>query len=138
MLQKASVCPNNSRYDWDEFQKIEGCATAEHTNIKDTGATDFWKSQTVSNAKTGLEKVEQAPVQAQEIQTPKSIDQFNKELDEKKKQGGASEVQIDKKPFVTPLGKNKCTNKGCNKEFDSESNDETSCNHHPGNPVSSS
>lgn len=133
LLQQTSVCADNSRYDWDEFQKIEGCCTGLHTNVKDTGLTDFWKSQTVTNAKAGLEKAGPADVQTP---TPKSIDQFNKEQDEKKKQEEAGSPQVDRKPFITPSGKHKCTNKGCNKEFEPESNDETSCNYHPGNPVS--
>lgn len=36
---------------------------------------------------------------------------------------------------MTKDGNNKCTNKGCNKEFKPEDNNETSCNYHKGQPV---
>lgn len=130
MLQQARVQSHNSRYDWDEFQKIEGCTKGKHTDQKEDGQTTFWKSQTVSNAQAGLERAQQA-----EGQVPKSIDQFNKEQEEKKKLEQADLTPPDKKPFVTPTGKHKCINKGCNKEFDPDNNTETSCNYHPGAPV---
>lgn len=84
----------------------------------------------MSNAQAGIERAKQG-----EVQTPKSIDSFNKELEDKKKQEEANKASADKKPFVTPSGKHKCINKGCNKEFDPEANSETSCNFHPGAPV---
>lgn len=96
-----------------------------------SGETQFWKSQTVNNAQAGIETAEKngsAP-------TPKSITDFNKELEEKKKvEEGAKPAEV-KKAFVTPSGKNKCINKGCNKEFDPAENSEASCNYHPGAPV---
>jgi len=38
-----------------------------------------------------------------------------------------------KKVFITPSGKNKCINKGCNKEFDP--NIEEECKYHSGEPI---
>lgn len=68
---------------------------------------------------------------------PKSITEFNKELEEKKKLEEAGQAPVEKKPFITPGGKHKCTNKGCNKEFEPENNSEESCKYHPGAPVAS-
>ncbi len=96
-----------------------------------SGETQFWKSQTVNNAQAGIEAVEKkgnTPV-------PKSINDFNKELEEKKKTETTDKPVEEKKAFVTASGKNKCINKGCNKEFDPADNTETSCNFHPGAPV---
>jgi disease resistance protein len=127
--KKGWDCCNKLAYDWDEFQKIPGCQTGLHTDQKEE--TEFWKSQTVNNAKAGLDKAPNpdAPV-------PKSIDSFNKEQEEKKKIEQQQQAPVEKKLFVTADGKHKCTNKGCNKEYQADSNTETSCNYHPGAPVS--
>ena len=85
----------------------------------------------MNNAQTGLEKA----VERENVQVPKSINDFNKEQDEKKKLEESSKPVVEKKAFITPSGKNKCVNKGCNKEFDPLENTETSCNYHPGAPV---
>ena len=87
----------------------------------------------MNNAQAGIENAEKKG----NAQTPKSINDFNKELEEKKKTEIADKPVEDKKAFVTSSGKNKCINKGCNKEFDPADNTETSCNYHPGAPVSS-
>lgn len=126
--KKGWDCCNKLAYDWDEFQKIPGCCTGTHTNIKED--VTFWQSQTVNNAKAGIEKTPNQPVAA-----PRSIDQFNKEQDEKKKVAEGSQPVIEKKPFITPGGKHKCINKGCNKEYDPAENAEGICKYHPGAPV---
>lgn len=128
--KKGWDCCNKLAYDWDEFQKIPGCQTGAHTNIKEDVA--FWKSQTVNNAQKGIEKPSNQPVAV-----PKSIDQFNKEQDEKKKATTPAEAIPEKKPVVLADGKHKCINKGCNKEYNPEENTEESCKYHPGAPVDS-
>ena len=50
--KKGWTCCNIVVYDFDEFQKIEGCCVAAHTNVKNEEA-DFFKSSTVSNAARG-------------------------------------------------------------------------------------
>ena len=32
-----SCCPHKKAYDWDDFMKIEGCATSKHSDLKPTG-----------------------------------------------------------------------------------------------------
>jgi hypothetical protein len=37
--------------------------------------------------------------------------------------------------FLSASGKAKCTNKGCQKEFELAENDEHACKYHPGDPM---
>lgn len=130
-IKKGWDCCNKTAYDWDEFQKIEGCQRGRHTVVKEE--TVFWKSNTVNNAQTGLQKAEAGEVKQQ----PKTIDDFNKQLAEKRQQEQLANQHAadEKKPFVTPGGKHKCANKGCLKEFDPAENTEQACKFHAGAPV---
>lgn len=53
-IKKGWDCCGKIVYDWDEFEKIEGCCVGFHSDEVDVA--DFWKSNTVQNAQTGLEK----------------------------------------------------------------------------------
>jgi len=132
-LKKGWTCCNQIVYDWDEFEKIVPCTVGAHTD-KDPNASgdqgDFYKSGTVGNAQKALDKEEQA------IKI-RSIDDFNREEEEKRKKAEADRLakEGERKVFVTPSGKHKCSNKGCLKEFDPTTNEDQSCNYHPGEPI---
>ena len=44
-IKKGWECCGRIVYDWDEFQKIEGCCIGKHSD--EAVETDFWKSSTV-------------------------------------------------------------------------------------------
>jgi len=60
-----SCCPNKKAYDWDDFQKIEGCSTGVCTDVKEDTQKQFLG---------GCDLREQAAESAK----LKSIDDFNK------------------------------------------------------------
>jgi len=129
-LKKGWTCCNKIAYDWDEFEKIEPCAVGRHSDVDPfaavSGQDQFYKSNTVANAQKALDK-DQVRV--------KTIEEFNQEQEAIRKQKEALEATKEKKPFVTPSGKYKCTNKGCLKEYDPNQNEEGACKYHPGEPV---
>lgn len=53
-IKKGWECCGKIVYDWEEFEKIEGCCLGMHSD--DVEVADFWKSSTVQNAQTGIEK----------------------------------------------------------------------------------
>eukprot|EP00330_Aristerostoma_sp_ATCC50986_P005954 CAMPEP_0114588110 /NCGR_PEP_ID=MMETSP0125-20121206/10898_1 /TAXON_ID=485358 ORGANISM="Aristerostoma sp., Strain ATCC 50986" /NCGR_SAMPLE_ID=MMETSP0125 /ASSEMBLY_ACC=CAM_ASM_000245 /LENGTH=207 /DNA_ID=CAMNT_0001784349 /DNA_START=61 /DNA_END=684 /DNA_ORIENTATION=+ len=132
-LKKGWTCCNQIAWDWDEFEKIEGCKTGKHSDkgldLSGQGQDSFFKSSTVDNAKKAVVKEEQ---------NIKSIEEFNAEQDRIAQKKAEEDAKKEKKPFVTAGGKYKCTNKGCLKEYDP--NDpaqcgEEACKFHPGEPV---
>jgi len=129
-LKKGWTCCNQIAWDWDEFEKLKPCAKGRHTHVDpfsaQTGQDQFYKSNTVTNAKNALDKEEAKP---------KTIEEYNKEQEELKKKKEAEAASQEKKIFVTPSGKHKCTNKGCLKEFDPNENNDEACKYHPGEPV---
>ena len=91
-IKKGWDCCNVIVYEWDEFQKIEGCCIGKHTDVKQE--SEFWKSNTVSIAQSALEKDEKR------IRTPAD---YNRDEEELKKNGPAA-METDKVP-VTKDGK---------------------------------
>jgi hypothetical protein len=80
-LKKGWTCCNIIVYDWDEFQKIEGCKVGSHTNETNNN-TEFFKSQTVSNAQKGIDNIKDNNTQ------PKDIAEYERKqklLEEEKK-----------------------------------------------------
>ena len=53
-IKKGWECCGKIVYDWTEFEKIEGCCVGPHSTRAET--VEFWKSNTVTNAATGLQK----------------------------------------------------------------------------------
>ena len=53
-IKKGWDCCGKIVYDWEEFEKLEGCCVGMHSD--DAEVAEFWKSNTVSNAQTGLDK----------------------------------------------------------------------------------
>lgn len=135
--KKGWTCCKITVYDWDEFEKIEGCTIANHTNIKETPkkGEEFYKSSTVATAKRAISNIPDGV-------KIRSIDDYNKEEEEKKKAEEeklaaekSKQPVVEKKPFITKNGKWRCTNKGCVKEYDHETEGENECKYHPGNPI---
>ena len=50
--KKGWTCCNVIVWDWDEFQKIPGCKTGKHCDVKED--IEFFKSNTVANAQKGV------------------------------------------------------------------------------------
>ena len=139
-LKKGWTCCNVIVYDWDEFQQIKGCQTGEHVpkqaeaNISgDKNQSEFFQSNTVSRAEGGIKNFEATATN--NAPAPKNIDDFNKEQDRLRAQQQLEESQKVKKVFLTNSGKMKCINKGCNKEFTEEEDNEQACHFHTGAPI---
>lgn len=80
-LKKGWTCCEKVVYDWDEFQQLKTCATGFHNDTeaeKKNDQSDFYVSNTVSNAQKGIEKFGEKPV-------VKNINDYNKEQEEKRK-----------------------------------------------------
>jgi disease resistance protein len=126
-LKKGWTCCNKIAYDWDEFEALERCAVGRHDDKSQqagTGQDQFFKSNTVQNAANAIVKDEQRV---------KSIDEYNREQEAIQEQ--LKQKEPEKKPFVTPQGKHKCSNKGCLKDYDPNENVDEACKYHPGEPV---
>ena len=81
-------CCKERAFDWDGFEKIEGCMHGRHNDVKTE--VEFWKSGTVDTAAASIAKAEKLM----------TADDFNRIEEEKKKklaeaQGSAS---TEKKP----------------------------------------
>ena len=132
-LKKGWTCCNVIVYDWDEFEKIEGCTTGKHLEKKvkkeTTNQGEFFQSNTVNRAKGGIEN--HGAVQSE----VKNIEDFNKQEEKRKELEKKEEEKKEKKYFLTKNGKWRCTNKGCAKEFVEEDNCDGACKYHVGAPV---
>ena len=96
--------------DWDDFMKIPGCATGEHSEVKLVRPT---VKQEEPNAPQQV-VASSAPVQIQPaapVSPPK----------------GKPQVE-----FRTTSGNPKCRHAGCMKEYDESTNSEESCTYHEG------
>ena len=82
-IKKGWDCCQQICYDWDEFQKLEGCCTGKHSDEKQE--TDFWKSNTVATAQTAIEKEEKRL---------KTAADFNAEQEAKLKDKKEEEVEM--------------------------------------------
>ncbi|EGR31395.1 kelch motif family protein, putative [Ichthyophthirius multifiliis] len=137
--KKGWTCCNQIVYDWDEFQKIKPCAEGMHCdqdpNQSLSGQDQFYKSNTVANAQKSLDKQENKIV----IQKISDFNKHDENKQQEKKNQAQNEVnnnQIkEKQLFVTINGNLKCVNKGCQKEYKEEENNENACIYHSGNPI---
>ncbi|CAI2381038.1 unnamed protein product [Moneuplotes crassus] len=121
-VKKGWECCNVVVYDWDEFQKIDGCCIGKHSDEK--VESDFWKSSTVSTAQTALDK---------EGKRLRTAADYNKEQEEIKKKEEEDRPEME---AVIKDGKYACANKGCKqKYFLEEDNSDTSCEYHSGEPI---
>ena len=131
-LKKGWTCCQKIVYDWDEFQKIEGCKIGPHcpkvTTNKPTDQSEFYQSQTVANAKSGIDNNPEPVLNSKP--EPLKIDDINKEQEKI-----ASKTIKEKKIVITASGKMRCKHGGCNKEYTEEENSDNICSYHSGEAV---
>lgn len=134
-IKKGWDCCGKIVYDWDEFEKIEGCCTGKCSD--DVEVAGFWQSKTVANADAGLQKAEARL---------KTADDFNREEEERlaklkaerEAKAPPGQVEQQKPPKKNKAGKFICANKGCvAKCFLDEDNEleEFPCMYHTGVPI---
>jgi disease resistance protein len=130
-IKKGWTCCNVIVYDWEEFMKIPGCKIGSHTDEKSQD-TQFFKSNTVSNAEKGLNKLNETtdtPV----VKDIKEYEEEQRRIEEAKKK---LEMEKPKEILKASDGKYFCGNAGCsNKTYEPEINNEGDCKHHLGQPV---
>lgn len=127
-IKKGWTCCNVIVYDWDEFMKITPCKKGMHTN-DDSKKTEFFKSQTVSNAQKGIENEEKGQ---------KVLNIVEYEAEEKRKQEEKKKLEGEKPKEIVKAqdGKYYCGNHGCSsKTYDPNDNKEGSCHYHLGTPM---
>lgn len=131
-IKKGWTCCGTVVYDWEEFIKIPGCKKGSHTDEKPQN-TEFFKSNTVSNAEKGIEMYGDTTGSATPV--VKDIKEYEAEqrrLEEEKKK---KELEKPKEIIKASDGKYFCGNPGCaSKTYDPEKNSESACLHHLGQP----
>jgi hypothetical protein len=100
--------------DWDEFMKIPGCSSGEHTDIKPVRPRIESAPATETSSPALIsEKVE--PTKSEISETP-----------------APPVVKKDQIPFRTSSGLFRCRHAGCLKEYDPDLNSESACEYHEG------
>ena len=80
-IKKGWTCCEVIVYDWDEFMKISGCKIGRHLSSQVADKTEFFKSQTVSNAQKGIDSAENNIV----IKDVKEFEKEQQKIDDEKK-----------------------------------------------------
>jgi len=125
-VKKGWACCARVVYDWDEFARIEGCETGRHSDVK--RSTEFQASQIVDTAQRALDRdVRNRPI--------RNIEDYDREEEEKQKRLKEAAEARPQIPDVTPDGKYKCANFGCNQPYDPADNSEDSCHYHTSGPM---
>lgn len=126
-----TCCPDKKAYDWDEFQKIEGCAQSTHSTVDPKVALGRGDNQN-----GGANDTTSPPVTVL-----KSISDYNT-ANPDAANSAASAVKVitqDRASSRMEDGTAKCRNKGCQKIFSYElseaGNHPTACRYHKGQPV---
>jgi len=123
-IKKGWTCCNEVRYDWDEFERIEGCTRGPHSLTKPD--TEFFKSGTVDRAAQGAQRSD-GPV-------PRSIEDFERE--EEKRQA-ERKAKLDAERAAKPAAKAgdivACKHFGCQKKY--TVGQEEGCKYHAGAPM---
>ena len=118
-LSKQWTCCKVEKHDWEEFMKVPGCTSGNHSDIKPI--------------QPGKEPIQNnyAPVPIKSVPSvlPTVLPTVLPSVT------SVTTVEPPLKPLITESGKMKCFNTGCNIEFDAEDNSDTACPHHPGKPV---
>lgn len=128
-----SCCKERKAYDWDEFQKIEGCTLGFHSTIDPK--VKFAASPTVSAANAAEEK-NPTPVAAPPVL--KSIDDYNQQNPDAVSAASSAlkSLTAPKKSTRNSDGVTaKCQNKGCQKVFHLSDNSANACTFHSGQPI---
>ncbi len=117
-LSKQWTCCKVEKYDWEDFMKVPGCAHGLHSDVKPVQV----KAADTHND-YAPKPIVPAPLPiVTEAAKPSLVPT-------------SSEPKPASKPFLTESGKYKCSNAGCNKEFEPEENDGDCCSYHPGKPI---
>ena len=125
--KKGWLCCEQRVYDFDDFQKIQGCTVGRHSTLDPKLA--FAASPTVANAQNAIDNQQPAL---------KSIADYNKENPD-----AATAVSSALKTANEPTknverrsdGTAKCINKGCQKDFVVAENNDKACQYHSQHPV---
>jgi len=130
-VKKGWSCCTKRVYDWDEFEKIQGCSIGRHSTVDPK--VSFAQSPTVALAEQAEKKYgsESAPVL-------KSIDAFNKENPEAITAAKSAQIMTEQAPRVSTRrsdGTATCKRKGCQKDFIVIDNHPTACRYHRGEGV---
>ena len=127
-IKKGWACCDQYAYDWDDFSKLPGCSVGKHSD--DKKAVEFQKSALVAAAQIAVDKEEKAKV--------KSPEDYNKEMEEKKRRDEealkAKGLEPSKKMPVMKEGKYVCGHLGCAKLFIESENVDGGCHYHSGVP----
>jgi len=126
--KKGWSCCEKRVYDWDEFQKIEGCSTGPHSTVDPKLL--FAASPTVTAA-NAAEAKNPGPVL-------KSIEDYNKKNPEAVTAASSAVKAMnaqEQKCTRREDGTASCLNKGCQKDFVVAENKADSCTYHRGSPV---
>ncbi len=123
-----TCCKDRKAYDWEEFQKIEGCSIGPHSTIDPKEL--FAKSP---NAPSGASS---APADLPAPPVLKSISSYNSENPDAAT-ASASAVKLiqTRKSTRKEDGTAKCLNKGCQQIFLVSSNGPRACTYHRGQPI---
>jgi hypothetical protein len=136
-----TCCKEKKAYDWEEFQKIEGCAVGPHCTTEQSlfapspNAPDELRTDMAANAAAAAAApttVSAAPA----APALKSISAYN-EANPDAATASASAVKTitGRKSTRKPDGTAKCLNKGCQKTFIVAENKEGACQYHAGQPI---
>jgi hypothetical protein len=123
-----SCCKDRKAYDWDEFQKIEGCATGPHSTVDP-------KLMFARSPNAPREGAAAAP-DATPAPVLKSIADFNTSNPEAATAAAsAAKTVLTRKSTRKPDGTARCLNKGCQMEFKVSENNAEACVYHQGQPI---
>lgn len=125
-VKKGWACCDRVVYDWEEFEKLEGCAVGRHSDVK--RGTEFQPSQIVENAQRAIDRdARNRPI--------RNIEDYEREEEEKKRKQAEAAAEKPQVLDLTADGKCKCANFGCNKPFDPQNNPEGGCHYHTSGPM---
>ena len=124
-----TCCKDRKAYDWDEFQKIEGCSVGPHSTVDP--ASVFAKSPNAPDEAPAPSAATAAPVPAL-----KSISAYNDANPEAATAAAAAVKLVQtRKSTRKEDGTARCLNKGCQKPFVVADNNDSACVYHSGQPV---
>lgn len=120
-------CKDTKAYDWEEFQRITGCASSAHSIVDPKVALGSIRGDSTEDK------------QAQPQPVLKSISEYNKANPDAVTAAQSAVKTITsverKSSRNEEKGTAKCKNKGCSLEFDFRENSPTSCRFHSGQAV---
>jgi len=98
-----SCCPERKAYDWDDFQKLEGCATGCHSTV---------------DPKVQLGRADDGEANAAPVTVLKSISDYNtSNPDASTAAASAVKTLATRKSSRKPDGTAQCRHQGCNQPF---------------------